>query len=73
MSSYSSTGKNAEYADCQAFCRPNWVPHPLTSKLVLLIPLWVPGGRHTHYRGGGGGGPNSDEEDRHSGTLCILQ
>jgi hypothetical protein len=39
-----------EYTECQA-CRPNWVPPPpQLQESVVPLPLWIQGGRHTHFR-----------------------
>ncbi len=40
--------------------RPNWVPHPLIHKEVLLLPPLEPGGE-THSLAGLGGEANSEE------------
>jgi hypothetical protein len=42
---------------CSFPCRPNWVPHPLTHRRVLLSLLWVQGGKHTRIRGEEVGAP----------------
>jgi hypothetical protein len=54
--SFNSTTEAREYTECQAFYPVVRIgsPHPLTCKRVLFPPLWIQGGRHTHFRRGWG-------------------